>query len=86
MLTPRQKKIVINEFKVNEADTGSSPVQVALLTKQINELTAHLKQHPKDHISRRGLLKMVGRRRRLFSYLKRTDERAYNTAMKKLKI
>lgn len=69
MLTNRQKKLVINEHKVHETDTGSTKVQIHLLTKQIEELTAHLKKHNKDHHSRRGLLKMVGKRRRLLKYL-----------------
>ena len=71
MLTIRQKKLVINKNQVHETDTGSPKVQIALLTKQIDELTNHLKKHSKDHHSRRGLLQMVGKRRRLMKYLER---------------
>jgi len=84
MLTLRQKKLVINEVKIHEKDTGSAAVQIGLLTKKINELAAHLKKHSKDHHSRRGLLKMVGRRRRLLKYLQRQDEAAYNKLLKKV--
>ena len=68
MLTARQKKTTINKAKAHETDTGSTEVQIALLTKQIEELTLHLKKHNKDHHSRRGLLQMVGKRRRLIKY------------------
>ena len=68
MLTARQKKTTIGAAKAHETDTGSTKVQIALLTKQIDELTAHLKKHAHDHHSRRGLLQMVGRRRRLMKY------------------
>lgn len=71
MLTNRQKKIVINKTKVHETDTGSTAVQIALLDKSITELTGHLKTHPKDNHSRRGLLQMVGKRRRLIKYRER---------------
>ncbi len=84
MLTARQKKPVIKEHGIHETDTGSARVQIALLTKQIEELTAHLKRHPKDHHSRRGLLQMVGTRRRLMTYLARTNEKAYAGVTKKL--
>lgn len=73
MLTARQKKTVVNTTKKHETDTGSTKVQIALLTKQIEELTAHLKKHAKDHHSRRGLLQMVGKRRRLIKYAARHD-------------
>ncbi len=73
MLTNRQKKLVINTTKTHETDTGSTKVQIALLTKQIEELTTHLKKHSKDHHSRRGLLQMVGKRRRLTKYRDRHD-------------
>ena len=86
MLTLRQKQGVIKEFKVHEIDTGSPSVQVALLTKQISELTAHLKKHRKDNHSRRGLLKMVGKRKRLLSYLSKKSPKAYNSTIKKLKL
>lgn len=84
MLTQRKKKLIVKEHGEHETDTGSVPVQVSLLTKQIEELTSHLKKHPKDHHSRRGLLKMVGKRRRLLSYLQKSDSKAYNSLVKKL--
>lgn len=71
MLTSRQKKLVINKHKIHETDTGSTKVQISLLDKSIAELTAHLKSHTKDHHSRRGLLQMVGKRRRLIKYRER---------------
>ncbi len=84
MLTARKKKVVIKEHGVHDTDTGSSAVQIGLLSKQIEELTGHLKGHPKDNHSRRGLLKMVGKRRRLLSYLEKTDNKTYNSVVKKL--
>lgn len=84
MLTIRQKKTVISDHASHEKDTGSTSVQIALLTKQVDELTSHLKKHPKDNHSRRGLLKMVGKRRRLLRYLERTNPRAYSSTVKKL--
>ena len=84
MLTSRKKKSVIKEHGIHETDTGSAPIQIALLSKQINELTGHLKKHSKDHHSRRGLLKMVGKRRRLLNYFAHTDEKAYKAIIKKL--
>ena len=84
MLTTRKKKIIINEHGVHEKDTGSATVQVALLSRQIGDLTAHLKKNPKDNISRRGLLKMVGKRRRLLVYLGKTDVKGYQTLIKNL--
>ncbi len=84
MLTTRQKKIVIKDSAVHDTDTGSTPVQITLLTKQIEELTTHLKRHRKDHHSRRGLLQMVGRRRRLMNYLERTKPKAFATITRKL--
>lgn len=86
MLTPRKKKIIVKEHGVHEADTGSSPIQVALLSRRIDELAGHLKKHPKDHHSRRGLLQMVGKRRRLLNYLSKTDSRNYNSLIKKLEL
>ena len=71
MLTKRQKTNVITGAKAHEKDTGSTKVQISLLTKQIEELTSHLKKHAKDHHSRRGLLQMVGKRRRLMKYAER---------------
>lgn len=84
MLTPRKKRSVIKDFQLHETDTGSAEVQVALLSKQIKELTAHLKKHAKDNHSRRSLLKMVGKRRTLLKFLRREDEKSYNKVVKKL--
>lgn len=84
MLTPRKKKIVMKEHGLHDTDTGSAAVQIGLLTKQIEELTDHLKKHKKDNHSRRGLLKMVGRRRRLLAYLEKSDNKTYNSIVKKL--
>ena len=84
MLTSRKKKSVIKEHGAHEADTGSAAVQIGLLTKKIGELTSHLKKHSKDHISRRGLLKMVGKRRRLLTYLSKSDNKRYTAVIKKL--
>lgn len=84
MLTSRKKKIVMKEHGLHETDTGSAAVQIGLLTKQIEELTGHLKKHKKDNHSRRGLLKMVGRRRRLLAYLEKSDNKTYNGIVKKL--
>lgn len=86
MLTKRQKKISIDEFQKHDKDTGSAEVQIALLTKRIKELSGHLKKNPKDNHSRRGLLQMVGKRRRFLQYLKREDEKAYGKIMKKLEL
>ena len=84
MLTKRKKQNVIKEHGTHESDTGSTEVQIALLTKQISELTDHLKKHSKDNHSRRGLLKMVGKRKRLLSYLAQTNESSYEKLTKKL--
>lgn len=84
MLTQRKKKMVIKEHGEHDTDTGSAAVQVGLLSKQIEELTSHLKSHPKDNHSRRGLLKMVGKRRRLLAYLEKSDNKTYNSLVKKL--
>lgn len=84
MLKPKKKTNLIKDFQSHQTDTGSSEVQVALLTEQIEELTKHLKKHPKDHHSRRGLLKMVSRRKKLFDYLNKTSKRRYNSLIKKL--
>ena len=72
-----QKAGTISKYRTHESDTGSARVQVAVLTERINYLTDHFKTHPKDHHSRRGLLKMVGKRRRLLDYLKHTDVDGY---------
>lgn len=82
--TKEVKEEVVNDFKRHDSDTGSSQVQVALLTKRINELTEHFKVHKKDNHSRRGLLKMVARRRKLLDYLKRKDIAEYHAIIKKL--
>ncbi len=84
MLTQRKKKTLVKEHGEHDTDTGSTPVQIALLTKQIEELTGHLKKHPKDNHSRRGLLKMVGKRRRLLAYLAKNDVKEYDGIVKKL--
>ncbi|MFP4152767.1 MAG: 30S ribosomal protein S15 [Alkalispirochaeta sp.] len=83
-MTAEQKREVIAEFGENEKDTGTPEVQIALLTNRITELTEHLKIHKKDHHSRRGLLKLVGQRRRLLRYLKRTDLERYRAVLAKL--
>lgn len=74
-----QKNEVIEKYRLHEQDVGSAPVQVALLTARINHLRDHFDQHKQDHHSRRGLLKMVGRRRRLLEYLKKSDPEAYRS-------
>ncbi|WP_019138285.1 MULTISPECIES: 30S ribosomal protein S15 [Peptoniphilus] len=86
MLEPNIKKIIIDEFKTHEGDTGSPEVQIAILTRRINDLNEHLRTHKKDHHSRRGLLKMVGKRRNLLRYLKNKDIERYRTLIKKLQI
>ena len=84
--TSEAKAKIISDFRVHEKDTGSPEVQVALLTQRINELTDHFKTHGKDHHSRRGLLKMVGRRRRLLDYLKGKDLERYRSTIERLGI
>lgn len=81
-----EKQGIIAEYRRDEKDTGSAEVQIALLTKKINALTEHMKLNPKDFGTRRGLLQMVGRRRRLLDYLKRKDQNAYVEIIKKLGI
>ena len=83
-MTTERKQEIINQYRRDEKDTGSSEVQIALLTERINELTEHLKVHKKDNHSRRGLLKMVGKRRNLLNYLAKKDEEAYKDLVKKL--
>lgn len=83
-ITKERKREIIEEFKTSENDTGSPEVQIAILTERINHLTNHLKTHKKDHHSRRGLLMMVGKRRRLLNYLSNTDIQRYRTVVKKL--
>ncbi|MEK7143761.1 MAG: 30S ribosomal protein S15 [Patescibacteria group bacterium] len=84
MLTARQKQNIVKEHKLHETDTGSTGIQISFLTKQIAELTDHLKAHPKDNHSRRGLLKMVGKRKALLDYLSRTDQKNYSGLVRKL--
>jgi small subunit ribosomal protein S15 len=83
-LSSESKREIIDENKVHESDTGSSEVQIALLSKRIDELTDHFKVHNKDHHSRVGLLKLVGRRRRLLNYLRSKDIDRYRAIVKKL--
>ena len=78
------KQAVVAKQRLHEADTGSTRVQVALLTERINSLTDHFRTHPKDHHGRRGLLKMVGTRRRLLTYLKRSDVATYRVLIDEL--
>ena len=80
------KAKTISDFKLHEKDTGSADVQIALLTQRINHLTEHLQKYQKDHSSRRGLLMMVGQRRRLLDYLQITDLTRYQAVTKKLKL
>ncbi|MDW7667812.1 MAG: 30S ribosomal protein S15 [Bacillota bacterium] len=83
-LAKEKKSEIINEYKINEGDTGSPEVQIAILTYRINSLTEHLKENKKDHHSRRGLLRMVGKRRGLLKYLKNKDIERYRTLIEKL--
>jgi small subunit ribosomal protein S15 len=85
-ITKERKKELIGSYRRKKDDTGSPEIQVALLTTRIGELTEHLKLHPKDHASRRGLLMMVGRRRRLLDYLKTVDPQRYLDVIKRLDI
>ena len=83
-ITSEDKQAIISRFSKHEGDTGSPEVQVALLTKRIDDLTDHLRTHKKDHHSRRGLLMMVGHRRRLLNYLQAKDMQRYRTLVKEL--
>jgi small subunit ribosomal protein S15 len=83
-LTLERKQEIVARFGANPRDTGSTPVQVALLTERINDLTEHLREHGKDHHSRRGLLMLVGQRRRLLNYLQRTDLEGYRALVREL--
>lgn len=78
------KRAIIDEFRLHESDTGSPEVQIALLTQRINHLTEHLKVHKKDHHSRRGLYKMIGRRRGLLNYLQKKDVERYRALIERL--
>ena len=84
MLTKERKDDLIKSFAVHEGDTGSSEVQIALLTERITQLTAHLREHKHDYHSERGLLKLVGKRRRLLAYLSSTDIQRYRAVLNKL--
>jgi len=86
MLDKATKQKIINKFKIHKNDTGSSQVQIAILSEEIKELTEHLKKHKHDHSSRRGLLKKVGERRRLLKYLQKEDENSFLELAKKLKL
>ena len=84
MITKEKKQAIINEYARTAGDTGSPEVQVAVLTARIQELTEHLKDNPKDHHSRRGMLKMIGKRRNLLGYLKDTDIERYRSIVERL--
>lgn len=84
VITKEEREALIEKYRSSPADRGSTRVQIALLTRRITDLTEHLRQHPKDHHSRQGLLKWVGRRRRLLRYLNRTDPEAYRQLVKDL--
>ncbi|EGY78584.1 30S ribosomal protein S15 [Peptoniphilus indolicus] len=86
MLNKEAKTQIIEDYKLHDKDTGSAEVQIAILTNRINELNVHLKEHKKDHHSRRGLLKMVGKRRNLLRYLKNKDIDRYRELIEKLGI
>jgi len=86
MLTPEEKEKVIKKYKLHETDTGSPEVQITLLTEEIKKLLLHLKKHSKDFHSKRGLLKMVSKRRSLLNYLKKEDTRRYNSIIKKIEL
>lgn len=83
-ITKERKNELINEYKTHESDTGSPEVQIAVLTEEINNLNEHLRTHKKDHHSRRGLLKMVGRRRNLLTYLRNKDVQRYRELINRL--
>lgn len=84
MLTPKEKSKIIDKHKVHEKDTGSSEVQIAIFTEEIKRLSSHLKKHAKDNHSRRGLLKMVAKRKKLLDYLQKEDEARYQTIIKQI--
>lgn len=86
MISKEQKEQIVAQYGRTAGDTGSPEVQIAILTARIQELTEHLKNHPKDHHSRRGLLKMVGHRRNLLNYLKKKDVERYRACIEKLGI
>ena len=84
MMTPARKQELIETYRINESDTGSPEVQIAILTERITYLTEHLKEHKKDHHSRRGLLKLVGQRRNMLDYLRRKDIERYRSLIERL--
>ena len=86
MISKERKEQIVADYGRSQGDTGSPEVQIAILTARIQELTEHLKEHPKDHHSRRGLLKMVGQRRGLLSYLKKVDIERYRSLIERLGI
>ena len=86
MLTKEEKSKIIKSNQLKASDTGSPEVQIALITNRINSLTEHFEAHKKDHHSRTGLMKMVGRRKRLLEYLKKQDQKRYESLIKKLKL
>jgi len=86
MLIPEEKEKIIKKYKLHDVDTGSPEVQAALLTEEIQRLVLHLKKHSKDFHSRRGLLKMVAKRRKFLNYLKEKDQKRYNALIKKLEL
>ena len=83
-LTPERKREVIDHFRIHDSDSGSAEVQIALLTERIKALSGHLKSHKKDYSTQLGLLKLVGQRRRLLAYLKKSDLNAYGNVIKQL--
>lgn len=86
MLTIEEKEKIIQKYKLHEKDTGSPEVQIALLSEEIKRLLLHFKSHSKDFHSKRGLLKMVAKRRKFLSYLKEEDEKRYNSIVKKIEL
>lgn len=86
MITKDEKQGIVEKYGKNGADTGAPEVQIAIFSKRINELTEHLKKHPKDHSTRRGLLKLVGKRRRLLNYLMERDIERYRSIIQELGI
>lgn len=84
MLNQEEKRKIVEKYKLHDTDTGSAEVQIALLTEEIKRLILHLKKHPKDLHSKRGLLKMVMKRKKLLNYLKKENTRRYNTILKKI--
>lgn len=85
-LLQERKQEIISEYQIHDTDTGSSDVQVAMLTERINRLSAHLKENKKDHASRRGLLKMIGQRKRLLAYIQKQDQERYRALIGRLGI